>query len=191
MEGKWNPAEFHHWYSRMPVERKRRAWDDMLPARRKSYIEWWTFGRFARVAPLDIDPRTIETCEPPQPDIRCRIFGASHYFELGEVTDQALAEEAGKAARQGGDVFGGSCSQLSPLRRILNQKCAKKYAANGRPLHLLLHYSVGHQSPNTALLQGEISRAHQAIVDSLEKGPFSYLWLYDGWDDGVIASVQR
>jgi hypothetical protein len=189
---KWNSADFHYWYSRMPRdERKSQAWGDLSQDQQKLYREWLTFRDFARTAPLDIDPRTVENCEPPLPDIRCRISQEEHYFELGEVTDETLAKQAGIAAKQGDGIFGGSVSQLSALCRIFQQKCSKEYVTNGRQLHLLLHYSVGHQFPNTVQLQEEIARRHQGIVNELQKSPFASLWLYDGWDNRVIASLQR
>jgi hypothetical protein len=188
----WNAAEFHHWYNQMPPdERKRKAWDDLSLDQRKRYIEWWTFGNFARIAPLDIDPRSIENREPPEPDIRCLISRAEHYFELGEVTDQTLARTAGIAAKNRQTIFAGKFSQLDPLVRIFRQKCSKKYSTNGHPLHLLLHYSVGRQVPHTAHLRAEISKWGRVIVKRLQRSPFASVWLYDGWDNTVIAYVQR
>lgn len=188
---KWDPAEFHHWYSRMPSERKPKVLDDLRPDQRRLYNEWRTFGAFARVARLDVDPRTIENREPPEPDIRCLTSGVLHYFELGEVVDQTLARTAGMASKEGQDIFGGSLSQLAPLRRIFEQKCSKTYVTNGRSLDLLLHYSVGHQYPHTARVQTDIGARHQGIVNDLRKSPFNRLWLYDGWDQRVIACVER
>jgi hypothetical protein len=189
---KWNSAEFHYWYSQMPRdERKSQAWYDLSQDQQKLYREWLTFRDFARVAPLDIDPRTVQNCEPPQPDITCQISRQRHYFELGEVTDETVARRAGIAAKQGDDIFGGSVSQLSALWWVFGQKCSKKYVTSGCPLHLLLHYSVGHQFPNAVQLQEEVARRHQGIVNELQKSPFASLWLYDGWDNRVIAALQR
>jgi hypothetical protein len=107
------------------------------------------------------------------------------------VTDESIAQKAGIAARQGEDIFEGAYSQLAPLMRIFDQKCLKKYVTHGHPLHMLLHYSVGHQVPYTALIRNEISKGQQAIADQLRKSPFTSLWLYDGWENSVIAYVQR
>jgi hypothetical protein len=187
---KWDPAEFHYWYSQMHGERKARALNNLLQDQRKLYGEWLTFREFAPISSLDIDPRTIQNCLPPEPDIRCRVSGALHYFELGEVTDQGLAREAGIAAKQGQDIFGGSLSQLGPLRRIFEQKQVKTYSTSGHPLDLLLYYRVGHQYPNTAWIKNEIGIRHQEIVTDLRKGPFRRLWLYDGWEKEVIACIE-
>jgi hypothetical protein len=139
---------------------------------------------------LDIDPRTVENREPPEPDILCRVSRAQCYFELGEITDENIAQKAGVAAKKSQDVFAGAFSLLSPLERIFNRKCSKIYDTGGRPLYLLLHYSVGHQVPHITLAT-EISRARPTIVSRLQKSPFNSLWLYDGWKQDVIAYVQR
>jgi len=188
----WNAAEFYHWYSRMPNdERKRRAWDDLGQAERKLYEEYWTFRKFAKIAPLDIDPRTIENREPPEPDILCDISRNHHYFELGEVTDEKLAQKAGVAAKQKQETFAGTFSQLDTLIRIFDKKCSKKYVTNGFPLHLLLHYTVGHQVPHIPHIKAEISKEKHLVVAKLQNSPFSTMWLYDGWDNIVIAHVER
>jgi hypothetical protein len=184
----WNPAEFDDWYIQQTDERKAKAWDSLRSDQRKIYTEWWTFGRFARVAPLDIDPRTIENREPPEPDVICQISHEPHYFELGEVTDESVAQKAGIAAKQGRDIFSGTYSHLPPLMRIFEQKCFKTYATHGRQVHLLLHYSVGHQVPHTSRVLAEIIKGQQ---DKLQQSPFASLWLYDGWSNSVISYVQR
>jgi hypothetical protein len=186
----WSSAEFHYWYVGQSPAKKRLAWDDLLPEQLKAYIEWLTFSSFADVARLGIDPRTIENQSPPKPDILCEMAGVSQYFELGEATDQELARQAGIAAKQGDDVFGGCCAPLEPLWRILDQKCKKKYEAAGEPVHLLLHYAVGHQVPATQLIRAEISRLRSSIIDKLRISPFRSVWLYDGCGKVVIDSVQ-
>ncbi|HUY12895.1 MAG TPA: hypothetical protein VMX16_04585 [Terriglobia bacterium] len=191
MPANWDPAEFHHWHSKLPHGPKGRAWNDLRPDQQKVYREWWAFEKFASVAPLDVDPRTIENRKPPEPDIRCRISGKEHYFELGEVTDKIIAQKASEATKRRQHISGGWFSQLPPLWRIFKQKCSKIYLTSGRPLHLLLYYAVGHQFPHTELLREEISKGHQRIVSELQKSPFSSVWLYDQWDNSVIAYVQR
>ena len=187
----WNPAEFHYWYTRMPLdERKRRAWETLRSDQKKLYTEWWTFGKFSRVATLDIDPRTIENRQPPEPDIRCTVSLTVSYFELGEITDQRLAQSAGIAAKRGDETHAGPFSQMEPLFRIFDQKCSKHYDTKGQPLHLLLHYSVGHQVPHSSLLRSEISEHRQETAAKLRNSPFSSLWIYDGWEEAVIGHVE-
>jgi hypothetical protein len=185
-----NPAEFEYWYDRLPGERKRKAWEALTSDQRKLWNERWNFRNFAKVAPLDIDARTIESCCPPEPDILCRISGKAHYFELAEVTDENLARRVAIAGKQGKDTFGGPFMQLEPLCRIYNQKCSKKYKTDGHDLHLLLYYSTDHQVPYTEGLREEISKLQDAIEKKFRQSPFRTAWLYDGWNEAIIERVQ-
>jgi len=184
---KWNPADFEY-YDRLPGERKRKAWEALTPDQRKLWNEQWNFRNFAKIVPLDIDARTIESCCPPEPDIRCRISGKPHYFELAEVTDENLARRVGIAAKQGKDTFAGPFLQLEPLCRTYNQKCSKEYKTDGYDLHLLLYYST--QVPYTEGLREEISKLRDEIEQKLRQSPFRSAWLYDGWSEAIIERVQ-
>jgi len=187
----WDPADFEYWYDRLPPgEQKRRAWDALTSDQRKLWNERWNFRNFAKVAPLDIDPRTIENCRSPEADMLCRISGKPHYFELGEVTDERLARRASIAAKQGKDTFGGPFLQLEPLCRIYEQKCSKAYETHGHDLHLLLYYSTDHQVPYTDGVRTEISKQRDEIKQKLRHSPFSIAWLYDGWGDAIIDCVS-
>ncbi len=187
----WNSEEFHCWYSnKSDMQKKNLAFDDLRSDQRKAYKEWTMFSNFSKVAHLEIEPRTIENRNPPEPDIHCLISGVSHYFELGEVTDECLARNAGIAAKNEQDVFAGYYSQLKPLRRIFEQKCVSKYSANGSPVHLLLHYVVGHQVPHINWLKSEISRLRPTVVTKLGESPFRSVWLYDPWTGSLIDSVE-
>ncbi len=55
--------------------------------------ELTTFNRFVDVCPLDIDPASIESRDPPEPDIACRFVesGEEVAFELVEVIDSDWA----------------------------------------------------------------------------------------------------
>lgn len=189
----WDPSEFEYWYDQQPRfgKQKREAWDALTSDQRKLWNERCYFRKFAKVAPIEIDPRTIESRFPPEADILCRISGKPHYFELGEVTDERLARTATTAARAGETIFGGSYLQLEPLCRIYAQKCSKSYETQGRELHLLLYYSTDHQVPHTEGLRAETLKRRDQIRRMLTKSPFTTAWLYDGWDDVVIDYVQR
>jgi hypothetical protein len=144
---KWDPAEFVYWYDRLPPRERKKAWEALTPDQRKLWNEQWNFRNFAKVSPLDIDARTIESCGPPEADILCRISGKQHYFELAEVTDENLARRTGIAAKQGKDMFAGPFLQLEPLCRTYNKKCSKAYDKHGHDLHLLLYYF--HRPPSS------------------------------------------
>src|ERR1035437_502844 len=61
---KWEPGAYHHWYEKLPSQKRSRAWGDLKREYQKVYIEWKTFRAFAQASALDIDPRSIETCDP-------------------------------------------------------------------------------------------------------------------------------
>src|SRR5262249_36148156 len=146
----WDPAEFEHWYDRLPLgEHKRKAWENLTASQRKLWTERWNFRQFARVAPLSINPHTIKSCNPTGPDLVCEIADQLYYFELGEVTDEALARGRSVAAKEGKNISGGSFLQIEPLCRIFDQKCGKGYTAGTRDVHLLLYYSTDRQVPYT------------------------------------------
>jgi hypothetical protein len=120
--GQWEPAAFYQWYERLPVDKRKMAWGDLKRHERKVYIEWKTIQAFARASGLDIDPRSIETCDPntaspPLPDICCLVSGLPAYFELGEVTDEGLARIASIAEKNRESVYGGVLLQRQPLVR--------------------------------------------------------------------------
>jgi hypothetical protein len=188
----WAAAEFHNWYSKTddPM-RKQRALDDLTSEQIKEYREWLTFSRFARVSTLDIDPRTIENRKVPEPDIFCEVSKSGHFFELGEVTDQSIAENASIAERTGSDIHGGFFSQDAPLEKMIFQKCSKSYSLNDLPASLLLHYAVGHQVPCPEVLADLLSKSRERIITALRASAFQAIWFYDSWDDRVLGAIER
>ena len=185
---RWEPAVFHEACEKLPVREQRRLRDGLKPDDKKLLFEWKTFRAFARVSGLDIDPRSIEMCDPnaaspPFPDVRCRVSGQFEYFELGEVTAEDLARKASIAMKNRSGVYGGATSQRRPLARICLKKCRKRYTTNGRPLHLILHFAVGRQVPNERSLPDDLS----SLMGPIRRGPFACVWLYDGWDQRVLV----
>ena len=189
---KWEPAAFHLWYERLPIRKRVQAWNDLKGDRKKLYIEWKTFRAFAIASGLDIDPRSVETCDPnaaapPLPDVRCLVSGELEYFELGEVTEEDLARKASIALKNRLSVYGGAVSQRQPLARICLQKCCKRYTTNGCPLHLILHFAVSRQVPNEISLKDDLS----SLLEPIRRSPFTSVWLYDGWDKRVLERLGR
>jgi hypothetical protein len=189
---KWEPAVFHEACEKLPVRDQRRLWDDLKQQHKKLLFEWKTFWAFARVSGLDIDPGSIEMCDPnaaspPFPDVRCRVSGQLEYFELGEVTAEDLARKASIAMKNRSGVYGGATSQRQPLARICLKKCRKRYTTNGRPLHLIMHFAVGRQVPNELSLPDDLS----SLMEPLRQSPFTSVWLYDGWEKQVLLRLDR
>lgn len=193
---KWEPAAFHHWYDRLSRQKRKCVWDDLKREYQKLYIEWKTFRAFAQASGLDIDPRSVETCDPnaaapPLPDVRCLVSGQPQYFELGEVTDESVARAASIAAKNRQSVCGGFMSQRNPLVRIFLKKCRNRYTANGRPLHLVLHFAVGHQSPFSPELNDDVAKWRDRLIQRIRRSQFDSVWLYDGWQKQVLARLER
>lgn len=148
---KWEPAAFYEWYERLSAHKRQKAWQDLEREHQKTYIGWKTFRSFAAASGLDIDPRSIQMCDPnaaspPLPDVRCLLRGEETYFELGEVTSEDLARTASIALKQRAHVYGGVLSQRQPLLSIFLKKCRNCYTTNRHSLHLVLHFAVGRQS---------------------------------------------
>ena len=193
---KWEPAAFHLWYERLPIRKRVQAWNDLKGDRKKLYIEWKTFRAFAIASGLDIDPRSVETCDPnaaapPLPDVRCLVSGELEYFELGEVTAEDLARKASIAMKNRQSVYGGVVSQRKPLVRIFLKKCRNRYTTNGRPLQLILHFAVGHQSPIEPVLNADLLKWRDRLVERIRRSPFSCVWLYDDWQKRVLVRLDR
>jgi len=95
---RWEPAVFSRSVREAASSGAAAAAGRSQARRQEALFEWKTFRAFARVSGLDIDPRSIEMCDPnaaspPFPDVRCRVSGQFEYFELGEVTEEDLARK--------------------------------------------------------------------------------------------------
>jgi hypothetical protein len=193
---KWEPAAFYEWYEQLPIEKRVQAWKDLKRDQQKVYIEWKTFRAFAVASGLDIDPRSIGTCDPnettpPLPDVRCLLSGDVAYFELGEVTEEDLAQKASLAMKNRLKVYGGAVSQRQPLVRIFLKKCRNRYTTNGRPLHLVLHFAVGRQSPFEPQLSADLEKWRDRLIARIRRSPFTSVWLYDDWQKEVLVRLDR
>jgi hypothetical protein len=195
-KAEWEPAAFHHWYENLPIQKRRCVWDDLKREHQKIYIEWKTFRAFVQASGLDIDPRCIEMCDPnaaapPLPDVRCLASGQLEYFELGEVTDESVARTASIAMKNRQSVYGGFMSQRKPLIRIFLKKCRNRYTTNGRPLHLVLHFTVKHQSPFSLQLNEDLKKWRGRLVERIRRSQFASVWLYDDWQKRVLVRLDR
>jgi hypothetical protein len=191
-KNRWEPAAFYQWYERLSMEKRELAWNDLRPNHRKLYIEWKTFRAFAKATDLDVDPRSIEMCDPnaaapPLPDVRCLVSGQPSYFELGEITEEDLARKASIALKNRAHVYGGFISQRRPLVRIFLKKCRSKYTTNGSPLHLVLHFAVGRQSPFEPQLTADVQQWRKHLIERIGRSQFASVSVYDDWQKRVLV----
>lgn len=147
---------------------------------RKEAFELSVFREFAQVAGLLAE--SPENAKPPCPDIRCTIGGELYRFELGRITDTMLAKQIAVEWPNNPKSF--SFGQEKPFTRIIERKAQAKYETGGHPVDLVLHFDQ--QPPDRAALQNHL-RKHAAALDELTtRGPFSRVWIYDGWSKSVL-----
>lgn len=187
----WTATEFHHWHSNLEDRAKaQRALDALSNPQRKQYRELKTFLSFATASSLDIDPRTIQNRDVPEPDILCGVAGKPHYFELGELTDEGIPRAESAARKIGDDVYGGSCSWQDPLEKMIFEKCQNVYELNGLPASLVLHYAVGHQVPPVSVVNAYLRESRERIAAALKTSCFHAIHFFNGWTDTVFAVIE-
>jgi hypothetical protein len=166
----------------MTPDEKRRAYNALPSDTKKELAEMGAFIGFAQAANLAVESPTNE--KPPLPDISCKIGGSPYLFELGEITDEGVAENVSKSLRTG-EVTGGAFSEEEPLIRIIRKKAASTYRTDGAPLDLLLHYDK--QYP---FAPGDYLKRYEADIAAamIPNGPFSRIWIYDSWTKSILWS---
>jgi hypothetical protein len=154
----------------------------------KAARERTIFVRFAKAAGLVVEEGSIQSDRPPRPDISCKIRQTTHHFELGEITDQGLAARVAQAIREM-RITGGFFSQDRPLVNLLKQKAKKNYENLGGRLELVLYYDKQYPPPADGLKHSTI-REIELCVSSMLAGPWSRIWIFDNWNEDIIASWE-
>jgi hypothetical protein len=155
----------------------------LSPDERKKLAESSIFVRFARCSGIVSNPFDHKNDSPPFPDIRTVVSGSTYFFELGEVTDEAIPRRLSRQFKTGG-ITGGSFSQSEPLLRMFREKCQSHYVTNGAPVDLVLHYSKMY--PYAPLIT-EFFKTRAVEVGSLMKAsPFTRIWIYSDWEPRQI-----
>jgi hypothetical protein len=159
-------------------EERKRQWDAFSTADKQKVEESKVFVGFVSASGLSCDPYDHENQDPPLPDIRATIAGKSHYFELGEITDQGLAWATGDLLKTG-EITGCPFSQLDPLLKMFRSKCTTQYQTAGNPVDLLLFYSTQH--PYEPLLYQHLNEFSAEITGLVANSQFSRVWLYSDY----------
>ena len=102
--------------------------------------EMSVFNSFAIASPLAIDEGSAVNAFPPYPDIRCTISGQLHWFELGQIISEEVAEKTNARRRRIGGGF--SFSQEGSFVEIARKKATKAYQTQGAPVDLILHFDL-------------------------------------------------
>lgn len=142
------------------------------------------FTEFALAAGLKVDPGSVTSGVPPQPDIRFTVHGIEQWAELVEITDQDLARKHMQSLRTGA-ILGGVFSQHVPLERAITGKAQKEYATNGSTLDLVAHYDKQYppDSVEPDLIPLTVGPIAANMVDS---GVWTRIWVYDGWNKRIL-----
>jgi hypothetical protein len=130
------------------------------------------FAGFAQAGRPDIDLATIESCEPPEPDIACATRdGERLAFELAELCPPEIAKTVGDDIKRGGGVS--YVPTADPTRAILLTKLGKRYPPNVGPVDLLLCADGYLVTPDKVALN-----VIRATLDGAEDGlgPFRLVW---------------
>src|SRR5258708_814419 len=154
----------------MTPEEKRKAYYALPNATRKEMTEINVFNGFISASGFNVDPSSAKNEKPPMPDISCTIDGASYLFELGEVTDEKLAEQLGISQRTQTDGEGGFLSEEEPLVRMILKKAQSKYHTGGMLLDLVLHYDKQYPFAPVEYLSRHEAEIATAMTPN---GPFS------------------
>ena len=110
----------------------------------KEVHEREVFLEFASAADLVVDNETVESCRPPEPDVRCKIHGETVYFELGRLLDKGMQRLKLRLLR-GETVSNRDEDVRLPEREMLRTKLGKAYVASGAPVDLILYYDNENQ----------------------------------------------
>ena len=142
------------------------------------------FTEFATAANMLIDPGSVVSGTPPQPDILFSTSGQAACVELVEITDQGLAKNHMKSLKTG-RVSGGFFSQEQPLETALFGKARKTYRTQGAPLDLVAYYDKQFPAVSVEpdLIQNTIGAVAAGMVDS---GVWRRIWVYDSWSKSIL-----
>ena len=123
----------------------------------------------------------------PLPDIGCTISGKPHYFELGEIISEDVAE-AVNPKRWGRDP-GFSFSQENPFLYIVAKKATRTYTTDGAPVDLILHFDL--KLGSRGVIDGLIQKHGERLKNLVTDGPFLGVWIYDSYTNFVVWSAAR
>jgi hypothetical protein len=149
-------------------------WRSSIPSRAdlKAARERTIFTRFAQAGRPGIDLSTIESREPPEPDIACAtLSGERLAFELAELCPPEIAKAVDDDLKRGGGVS--YVPTADPTRAVLLKKLGKRYPQSIGPVDLLLYADGYLVTPDEVALD-----VIRATLDGAEDGlgPFRSVW---------------
>lgn len=144
------------------------------------------FFEFARVSGIEIEEGSVETRNPPEPDIHCRVAGVTCYFELGRLLDREIPKLVLEMCRKHPDPVPVDVTKFGlPERDVLRAKLSKTYKTNNNSVDLVLYYDWGSDAflTHSALPLMDLTPEFiQAVIMSElahGRGPFDNIWIYE------------
>jgi hypothetical protein len=136
----------------------------------KAARERLVFRAFLDKSGLPIDPATVESRSPPEPDIFCmhRDDGPT-VFELVELRDCDIAKLTSRLIKSGGGVGGLWTSDPTPA--IILRKLGKSYRAD-LPVDLLIYTDGALITPDDVILP-----TLEHLIEVHGRGSFRRIWL--------------
>ena len=105
---------------------------------KKAAREMQVFEDFIKRSGLPIDPQSVRKCDPPEPDIRCKMSGEYVAFELAEVCSQEIPRAISPTLRTGG--VSNFIWSDDPIPEIARKKIEKsKNYRTDYPIELLFY----------------------------------------------------
>jgi hypothetical protein len=174
-------------YDALSIYDRQRTYERVMSNRdRKRMGELRAFRGFIVATGLPVDPASVRCLAPPRPDIACSLAVSPYLFELGEVTDQGLAQRMAHSLKTG-MITGGAASQTEALERIITLKLGKTYATHGVPVDLLLYYWWHPAWP--AMIYQTLQKSSAVISSALARNVFSRIWVYEHQGKGLLIRL--
>ena len=136
---------------------------------KKAARELQVFEEFINRSGLPIDRQSIRKCDPPEPDILCKVSGEYVAFELAEVCSPEIPREISHIPPTGG--VSNAIWTGNPVSEIARKKIkkSKNYRTN-YPIELLF-YTAGR-----VVQPAEMSIASIQASFSSDAGRFRKVW---------------
>jgi hypothetical protein len=143
------------------------------------------FVEFARAANLRVDVDSIESRQPPEPDVLCCLAGQMAYFEFGRLLDEGMQRVRLRAMKEAPNLVPMDVEYVKlPEREMLRKKLAKQYDCSGRPVDLVLYYDTASPLVGDVPVWDESQwpwHAEHVMVPLISASPtvFSTIWVFD------------
>ena len=159
----------------------------------KSEHEIEVIKEFVKASGRNIDVHTIESRNPPEPDIYCIAESGPVYFELARLLDKEMQKMKNHAYKMAPVQF--SCSNYNvrlPELEILNRKIQNKYETDNIPIELVLYYDNSNwRSGEVPVVHDFASHAEFVMRPLVEcQQQFGCVWVFERHSQTILWQSQ-